>query len=53
MFKNNYLEKYKILYNPLIEEGTLFDLGSTSGEILISDGATLDCKEQLGYSNKL
>ena len=29
------------------------DLNNISGETLISDGVTLDCKEQLGYSNKL
>ena len=30
-------------------EGKTYGLGDTSGETLISDGATLDCKEQLGY----
>ena len=56
MFLGDIKNKYKILYNStnIIEKGPVtHDLGSTSGETLISDRATLDCKEQLGYSNHL
>ena len=52
MYQEDIQEKYKILYNStkIIEKAPKsHSLGDTSGESLISDGATLTCKEQLSY----
>ena len=52
MFIENYIEKYKLFFSTDIKSGKIeksHSLGDTSGENLISNGATLTCKEQLGY----
>ena len=53
MFLDNINRKYMIFYTNEDITGqndiTTHDLDNTSGERLISDGATLTCKEQLGY----
>ncbi len=53
MFLDNIDKKYMIFYMPqdsFDQPDTItHDLDNTSGETLISDGATLTCKEQLGY----
>ena len=55
MFSDNIDKTNDIFHAPERKgdvEGKTYDLGDTSGETLISDGVTLDCKEQLGYSNQ-
>ena len=50
MNKYDFLEKYKLLWNISTSGGervTSHPLGDTPGESLISDGATLTCKEQI------
>ena len=53
MFLDNIDKKYMIFFIPRKDAGDsgdiTHDLDNTSGETLISDGATLTCKEQLGY----
>jgi hypothetical protein len=49
MNKYDFLEKYKLIWNISISDGKRgisHPLGATPGESLISDGATLTCKEQ-------
>jgi hypothetical protein len=52
MYNENNIEKYRLLFSNKITDRvdvTSHALGATPGESLISDGATLTCKEQLSY----
>ena len=50
MYNENNIEKYRLLFSNKITDRvdvTSHPLGDTPGESLISDGATLTCKEQI------